>query len=273
MSNETVLITGCSSGIGRATAEAFLDDEWTVWATARDADDVAALADAGARTAELDVTHPAQCRQVVERVVDAEGRLDCLVNNAGYAQMGAVEDVPTRRVNAQFDVNVYGPHRLIRAALPHMRERGEGTVVNVSSVAGRVSTPGMGVYSASKYALEALSDALRGELEPHGVDVALVEPGPVETNFDARAAESLEPVDASGAYGRVYSFLEDYDAVSGMGVSQPEDVAAVVLEAASTTDPDPRYPVGSMGAFGSLARYLPDRIRDRIVDLLYGLAG
>lgn len=273
MSNETVLITGCSSGIGRACAEAFLEEEWTVYATARDADDVAALADAGCETAELDVTKPGQCASVVESVVDSEGRLDCLVNNAGYGQAGAVEDVTTRRMNEQFDVNLYGPHRLIRAALPHMREREEGTIINVSSVAGRVSTPGMGVYSASKFALEALSDALRGEVEPHGIDVALVEPGPVDTGFDDRVAAELEPVEASGAYDRVYAFFEDYESVSGgFAQSQPEDVAAVVLEAASTTDPEARYPVGQVARLMTLARYVPDRIRDRVVDVLYGLA-
>ncbi|GAA0292395.1 SDR family oxidoreductase [Halarchaeum salinum] len=273
MTDETVLITGCSSGIGRATAEAFLDEEWTVWATARDESDLAALREAGARTAELDVTKPAQCQQVVEELVAAEGRLDCLVNNAGYGQMGAVEDVPTRRVHKQFDVNVYGPHRLFRAVLPHMREREAGTIVNVSSVVGRLSTPGQGVYAASKFALEALSDALRGEVEPYGIDVALVEPGPVDTGFGARVSEELEPVDASGAYDRVYRFLEGFDTVSdGFATSQPEDVAATILEAASTTQPDARYPVGSAARAMSLARYLPDRLRDRVVNTLYDLA-
>jgi len=273
MTQETVLITGCSSGIGRATAQAFLDEEWTVYATARDRSDVSDLRDAGCETAALDVTKPAQCRDVVEEVVDAEGRLDCLVNNAGYGQAGAVEDVTPRRVNRQFDVNLYGPHRLIRAALPHMRERGEGTIVNLSSVSGLLSTPGMGVYSASKFALEALSDALRGEVAPFGIDVVLVEPGPVDTDFADRVAAELEPVEATGEYERVYRFFEDFDAVSGGFVqSDPADVAAVVLEAASTTDPDPRYPVGRAAWAMSLARYLPDRLGDAVVDFLYGLA-
>ncbi|MBP2251499.1 NAD(P)-dependent dehydrogenase (short-subunit alcohol dehydrogenase family) [Halarchaeum solikamskense] len=273
MTDETVLITGCSSGIGRATAEAFLAAEWTVWATARDESDLAALREAGARTAELDVTKPAQCQEVVEELVAAERRLDCLVNNAGYGQMGAVEDVPTRRVHKQFDVNVYGPHRLVRAVLPHMREREAGTIVNVSSVVGRVSTPGQGVYAASKFALEALSDALRGEVEPHGIDVALIEPGPVDTEFGERVSEELEPVGSSGAYDRVYRFLEGFDTVSnGFATSAPEDVAAAVLEAASTTRPAARYPVGPAAKAMSLARYLPDRLRDRVVNALYDLA-
>ncbi|GAD51749.1 probable short chain dehydrogenase/ reductase [Halarchaeum acidiphilum MH1-52-1] len=273
MTEETVLITGCSTGIGRATAVAFLEEEWTVWATARDETDLEALREAGCRVAELDVTKPAQCHDVVEEAIAAEGRLDCLVNNAGYGQMGAVEDVPTRRLHEQFDVNVYGPHRLLRAVLPHMRERGEGTIVNVSSVAGRVAAPGQGVYAASKFALEGLSDALRGEVAPHGIDVALVEPGPVDTGFAARASEELEPVTASDAYDRVYRFFEDFDVVSGgFGASQPEEVAAVIVEAASTTDPEPRYPVGTAARAMALARYLPDRLRDRVTGFLYDLA-
>jgi len=175
---KTVLITGCSSGIGRATALAFLDEEWSVWATARDEDDVADLADEGCRTAELDVTNARDCERVVERVLDTEGRIDCLVNNAGYGQFGPLENVSLEELHAQFDVNVYGPHRLVREALPHMRERGDGTIVNVSSVSGRIATPGNGAYSGSKFALEAMSDALRAEVDDFGVDVVVVEPAP-----------------------------------------------------------------------------------------------
>ena len=144
---KTALITGTSSGIGRATAAAFLRRDWTVYATARNTDDVADLAEAGCETAELDVTSGADVERVVERVIEETGRIDCLVNNAGYAQYGPVEDVPPDVLHDQFDVNVYGPHRLTRAVLPHMRERRTGTVVNVSSVQGRVS--GAGACGAS----------------------------------------------------------------------------------------------------------------------------
>ncbi|MFC7166586.1 SDR family oxidoreductase [Halospeciosus flavus] len=267
MTDRTVLITGCSSGIGRATAHAFLDEEWTVYATARDTDDVEDLADAGAVTESLDVTKPARCRTVVDDLVDEEGRLDCLVNNAGYGQFGTVEDVPTRKLNRQFDVNVYGPHRLIRAALPHMREQEEGTIVNLSSVAGRVSFPGMGTYSASKFALEAMSDALRNEVDQHGIDVALVEPGPVETKFSKRVREEQEEIDETSAYANVYELFRDYHSTGDAGASRPEDVAEVVLEAAVSPNPDPRYPVGTVGKAGVLARFVPDRIRDKIVSL------
>lgn len=257
--DHVALITGCSSGIGAATARLLLDEEWTVVATARDTDDLADLADAGCDTAELDVTKPAQCKNVVEETVEEHGRLDCLVNNAGYAQLGPLEDVPTRELNRQFDVNVYGPHRLIRAVLPHMREREDGTIVNVSSVSGRVATPGMGAYNGSKFALEGMSDALRGEVAEYGIDVALVEPGPVETNFTERAESEIEGLDRSGAYETLYSFFEDASAVNGVGAVAPEAVAKVITEAAVSTNPAPRYPVGRAGKLGVLARFLPSR--------------
>lgn len=263
-----VLVTGCSSGVGEATARLFREEGWTVYATARDEGDLAELAAAGCETATLDVTDPEEPARVVERVVDETGRLDVLVNNAGYGQRGALEDVPTRKVRRQFDVNVLGPHRLLRAALPHMRAAEDGTVVNVSSVAGRVSTPGMGVYAGSKFALEGMSDALRSEVEPHGLDVVLVEPGPVETDFEARATDELADLDRTGAYDEVYRFFEDRDAFGGLGASQPADVARVIHQAASCADPAPRYPVGRLAEVLLWARYLPDGLRDAAYGLV-----
>ncbi|MFB6069781.1 MAG: SDR family oxidoreductase [Halanaeroarchaeum sp.] len=267
----TVLITGCSSGIGRATAEAYLEEGWTVYATARDEDDLDDLAEDGARTRELDVTRPAQCATVVEDLIESEGRLDVLVNNAGYAQFGALEDVPTRELHRQFDVNVYGPHRLLRAALPHMREAERGTVVNVSSVTGRIATPGMGAYAASKFAIEAMSDALRGELDEYDVDVVAVEPGPVDARFDDRAREEVQDLDRSGAYERLYDLYEDYTAVSGVGEVSAREVGDVILEAGVSTDPDPRYVVGPVAEYATIARYVPDRWRDAAYRLLQRL--
>jgi len=214
---ETVLITGCSSGIGRATALAFLEEDWTVYATARDEGDLEALADAGCETAELDVTDDDAVERVVDRVVEERGGIDCLVNNAGYAQMGPIEDVPVEDVHGQFDVNVYGPHRLTRAVLPHMREAEDGTIINVSSTAGRLSFPGGGVYSGSKFALEAMSDALRGEVQPFGIDVVLVEPGPVVTNFQDRVEDEVDGLPRSEAYEDVYEIMDDYEAIGGAG--------------------------------------------------------
>ncbi|MFC4543467.1 SDR family oxidoreductase [Halosolutus amylolyticus] len=269
---QCVLITGCSSGIGRATAEAFLAEDWQVIATARNADDIADLADAGCRTLELDVTDPEQVASVVEEAVDYGGAIDCLVNNAGYAQMGPIEDVSTIDLHRQFDVNVYGPHRLVRAALPHMRAQGEGRIINVSSAIGRVSVPGAGAYAGSKHALEAMSDALRGEVEEFGIDVVLIEPGPVETNFDERADDELPESDRTPAYETLYEIYDDAQLIGGGKggpfASEPEDVAAAILEAGTCPEPPARYPVGPLAQFGVYARFLPARLRDAGYGLL-----
>jgi len=266
MDEETVLITGCSSGIGRATAAFFAEEGWTVYATSRDEDDLAELAEAGCHTAALDVTNAAQIERVVDRVIDEQGHLDCLVNNAGYAQYGPLEDVPASELQKQFDVNVYGPHRLTRAVLPHMREAEDGTIVNVSSVSGRIAMPGTGAYSGSKFALEAMSDALRGEVDGFGVDVVLVEPGPVATEFTERSRDELtDGLDRrEDTYGWLYEMVEDAGIVGGAApwAADPDDVAAVIHEAAEVTDPHARYPVGQAARYMLLSRFLPDGLRD-----------
>jgi len=267
MPDYTVLVTGASSGIGRATAEAFRDEEWTVYATARDPDDLADLAERGCETVELDVTDPEECKAAIETVVEGTGRIDALVNNAGFAQFGAVEDVPPRRLHRQFDVNVYGPHRLCRWALPHMREAERGTVVNVSSFLGRVTIPGTGPYAASKAALESMSDALRAEVDAYDVDVVLIEPGPVSTQFSERASEEVD-FDRTGAYDYIYDTIEDRGALADLGAIPPAEVADTILHAATCSDPQPRYPVGEVAKAGLLARHVPDRWRDRAFGLI-----
>ncbi len=271
MTDETVLITGCSSGIGKATAQYFNDDGWTVYATSRDTDDIDDLADEGCHTAKLDVREAEDIDRVVDRMVEEQnGRIDCLVNNAGYGQYGPVEDVPADKLHRQFDVNLYGPHRLVRAVLPHMRDRDDGTIVNVSTVSGRLAIPGGGVYSASKFALEAMSDALRTEVSDFGVDVVLVEPGPVTTQFSDRMERELnEGTEKRADYDWVYELIEDGSFVAGkspLAVS-PERVAQSIHDAAEVDDPDARYPVGRGAKLVLAARYLPDSIRDRLYRL------
>jgi len=270
---ETVLITGCSSGIGRETARVFLDDGWEVYATARNPADVETLGEAGANIASLDVTDEDDVERVVERIVDEQGRIDCLVNNAGYAQLGPVEDVPIERVEEQFEVNVFGPHRLARAVLPHMRQRQTGTIVNVSSVSGRLAVPGNGVYAGSKFAMEGISDALRPEVGEYGIDVVLVEPGPVETAFPERASEEIEGIERSDAYETLYSILDDTEAVggSGPGATAPREVAETILDAANLTDPAARYPVGQVAKVAMLGRFVPAKLRDRFYRLAISL--
>ncbi len=274
---KSVLITGCSSGIGRATARAFLAEDWLVFATARNVDDIDDLEEAGCETFELDVTDPEQVATAVEETVDVAGAIDCVVNNAGYAQMGPLEDIATVDLHRQFDVNVYGPHRLTRAAVPHMRAQGDGTIVNVSSVIGRISFPGAGAYAGSKHALEAMSDSLRSEVEEFGIDVVVMEPGPVETNFTERANDELPENERSAAYESLYELYDEFELIGGGGsggpfASDPEDVAEAILEAATSPDPPARYPVGPMAQYGLYARYLPDRLRDAVYGLLRKLA-
>ena len=264
-----MLVTGCSSGIGRATAETFLDDGWRVYAAVRDAGDAEDLGAAGATVVELDVTAEGDAVRVVDRIVDEAGGIDCLVNNAGYGQFGPLEDVPTEAVREQFEVNVFGPHRLIRAVLPHMRERGSGTVVNVSSVDDRLPMAGIGAYNGSKFALAGMSAALRQEVSGRGVDVAVVEPGLVATAFYDRALSTLpEAGDRTEAYRRLYRVLEGLDVLGNdvPGVCTPSAVADTVLAAATADSPDPRYQAGPLGKSGVLAaEALPAGVRDRLV--------
>ncbi|OYR48689.1 MULTISPECIES: SDR family oxidoreductase [unclassified Halorubrum] len=283
---KTVLITGCSSGIGRAAAHAFNDEGWTVYATARNPADIETLGEAGCELATLDVTDQSDVDRVVDRILDEEGAIDALINNAGYGQFGPIEDVSTAAVHEQFDVNVYGPHRLTKAVLPAMRRERDGTIVNVSSVAGRVSFPGGGVYSGSKFAVEAMSDALRNEVAEHGIDVVVVEPGPVKTNFSKRAqaeagvgsdggegdgddaggsGASNGDDDRSGAYEEFYALFEDAKLVGGggPGAVEPEVVAGAIYDVASATQPPARVQPGTAARVGVLARFLPDAVLDR----------
>ena len=259
----SVLITGCSSGIGRATATAFRSAGWTVYATARDQSDLADLAAQGCRTATLDVTDQASIDAVVERIIDDTGAIDCLVNNAGVVSIESVEETTTPAFVELFDVNVFGPHRLIRAVVPHMRARRAGRIINVGSVAGRFPVPLEGAYSSSKFALRALSAVLRDELRPFDIPVILIEPPYIQTRQaeqETRAANGR----AQSPYAALYARFErgarkEYEAAPG-----PDVVATAILAAASTTRPRHRYPVGYKAWFQGLLGHLPPRLRYRL---------
>jgi NAD(P)-dependent dehydrogenase (short-subunit alcohol dehydrogenase family) len=250
VSSRAVLITGCSSGIGAATAAHLAGKGWTVYATARRVETLADLEAKGCRTLALDVTDEASRRAAVEAVEAAEGAVGVLVNNAGYSQSGAVESVPDERVRAQFDTNVFGLLGMCRAVLPKMREAGWGKIVNVSSMGGRFTFPGGGIYHASKHAVEALSDALRFEVKGFGVDVIIIEPGIIRTNFGGTAAREIDAGTRDpGPYGEFNQAV----ATSTQGVYEegplsrlggpPEAVARKIEAAITARRPRARYTV------------------------------
>lgn len=243
---------------------AFREADWEVIATARDRDDITDLKDVGCQIAALDVTNDDQIKSVRDTHL-ADGDLTCLVNNAGYAQLGPLEDLSIASVKEQFDVNVFGPHRLIRATLPALRAGDRGRIINLSSVTGRLSLPGIGAYSGSKFALEAMSDALRGEVDSFGIDVVLVEPGPVETSFTTRANSSLDDgTEPSGLYESIYELIEDTQLILDGGplTMTPERVADEILDAGTRANPPARIPIGPIARFVIATRFLPDRWRD-----------
>jgi len=258
------LVTGAGGGIGSTIALALADRGWRVYAT-----DVATPLPERVRdrceTRVLDVTDEAQCRRVVDDVVAEASRLDCLVNNAGYAEAGPVEDVPVDAAREEFDVLVHGPHALARAALPHMRERGHGRVVTVSSVLGLAASPGLGTYAAGKAAVESLHDALRIELRGTGVDVALVEPAWVETAFADSARRRLADRERTPDYAGTYAALDDGWVLDGTPLAvAPETVAETVVRAAESADPKARYPVGRFARFVRWTHWLPEPVVDAI---------
>lgn len=192
--SKAVLITGCSSGIGRACALRLARAGWPVYASARRPETIADLAEAGCRTLALDVTDAASMRAAVAQVERERGAVGVLVNNAGYSQSGPIEQVPLEDVRRQFETNVFGPIALTQLALPRMRAQRWGKIVNVGSMGGRLTFPGGGYYHATKHALEALTDALRFEVRGFGIDAILIEPGLIMTDFGEAAVASMEGI-------------------------------------------------------------------------------
>lgn len=271
--NRTVLITGSGSGIGDAGVRTFAAEGWTVYATDIDADRLAGLGEPGCVTREMDVTNRDSITDVVEDIRDSHGRLDCVVNNAGIAEIGALEDIPIEDIKREFDVNLHGPLRVCQATLPLLREGSGGRIVNVSSVFGRIAVPGTGAYSASKFALEGMSDALRREMVDSPVDVVLVEPAWVQTPFLRRLRENLAARDRSPAYERLYRVYDQTDLLGGWSFAvTPETAAAAVYDAATADDPDPRHLVGSPSRAFEVARMLPAKAADKAVAFFFRFA-
>jgi NAD(P)-dependent dehydrogenase (short-subunit alcohol dehydrogenase family) len=207
--SKAVLITGCSSGIGHATALRLQRAGWTVYASARRPESLAELEAAGSKTLALDVTDDDSMRAAVQRVTRECGAVGVLINNAGYSQSGALETVPLDVARRQFETNVFGLVRLTQLALPGMRAQRWGKIVNVGSMGGRITFPGGGWYHATKHALEAISDALRFEVRKFGIDVILLEPGLIRTDFGEVAAASISDA-ATAAQGTAEDGADPY---------------------------------------------------------------
>jgi NADP-dependent 3-hydroxy acid dehydrogenase YdfG len=267
--SKAVLITGCSSGIGEATARRLAAGGWTVYATARRLEAIEHLKDAGCRTLALDVTDEDSMRAAVAEIEQTEGAVGVLVNNAGYSQGGAIEQVPLEAVRRQFETNVYGPIALIQLVLPGMRSQRWGKIVNIGSMGGRLTFPGAGLYHATKYSLEAISDALRFEVKGFGVDVVLIEPGLIVTEFAATAvskAGEAAPVDGP------YAEFDAKVAALTTGVYEgpmrhlgggPDVVAKAIEKAISRRRAPTRVPVTASARLSILQRRLtPDRVWD-----------
>ncbi|HTK63363.1 MAG TPA: oxidoreductase [Pseudonocardia sp.] len=263
------LVTGASTGIGRAAARALTDAGYDVVGTSRRAAGVAPLD--GVVFVDLDVADDESVARAVDWVIARFGRIDVLVNNAGIGSAGAAEERSPAQDRDVFDVNVFGVLRMTTAVLPHMRARGGGRIINVSSVLGLVPAPYGAVYSASKHAMEGYSESLDHEVRAHGVRVVLVEPGYTRTGFDAGITEPDNPLPAYADQRRV----ADEVLTAGIrGGDDPAVVARVIVKAATDPKPRTRYPAGSLAAQVSVLRRLaPSRLFDRQIRKVNKLAG
>jgi NAD(P)-dependent dehydrogenase (short-subunit alcohol dehydrogenase family) len=267
--SKAVLITGCSSGIGHATAKLLCREGWTVYATARRPETLLDLEQGGCRTLALDVTDEASMTAAVDAVVEAEGAVGVLINNAGYSQSGAVESVAVEHVRRQFETNVFGLLRVCQLVLPGMRNQRWGRIVNLSSMGGRLTFPGGGIYHATKYAVEALSDALRFEVRGFGVEVIVIEPGLIVTNFGETAAGSVGTDE--GPYAQFNRAVAKKTEAAYRGPmaklgAGPEAVAGAIAGALKAERPRPRYPVtASAHVLINQRRLMPDRLWDRVM--------
>jgi NAD(P)-dependent dehydrogenase (short-subunit alcohol dehydrogenase family) len=264
---DTVLVTGASSGMGRDFALRLLAEGKTVYAAARGTDRMADLAEKGAIVLGLDITKDDQITAAVDRIIADHGGVDVLINNAGYGQYGSVEDTPIDKARYQFEVNLFGLARLTQLLIPSMREKRKGLIINVSSMGGKIYTPLGAWYHATKHAIEGWSDCLRFELEPHGIDVVIVEPGLIDTGFaDAMGAQFATP--EGSAYAdlaeKVQRGAKETHAAGRM--SPPSVITDLVLQAIRADRPRPRYAGGAMARPVMFLRWLlPDRMFDRML--------
>jgi NAD(P)-dependent dehydrogenase (short-subunit alcohol dehydrogenase family) len=270
MSQKVALITGASSGIGKEAAIELKNQGFMVYAAARRIDKMQDLAAKGIHPILLDVTDDESMVHCINEILKKEHRIDVLVNNAGYGSYGAVEDVPLEEARRQMEVNVFGLARMIQLVVPSMRKNQFGKIVNVSSMGGKIWTKFGGWYHATKFAVEGLSDCLRLELEPFGIDVIVVEPGGIKTDWGIIAAENLKKVSANGSYSQAANkaavgMIKNY---TGNQLSKPKLIARTIAKAVTVKRPKTRYLVGFMAKpMVFMKNVFGDRAYDRIIKM------
>jgi NAD(P)-dependent dehydrogenase (short-subunit alcohol dehydrogenase family) len=273
MSTRVALVTGGSSGIGEDAAKRLRNADFEVYAVARRVERMAHLEKEGIHVFGMDVTDDESMLSGVERIIDERGRIDVLVNNAGYGSYGAVEDVPLEEARRQFEVNVFGLARMCQLVIPHMRAQQSGRIINISSIGGKFYEPLGAWYHATKFAVEGFSDSLRLELEPFGIDVVIIEPAAIRTEWNEISRNHLRENSAGGAYeematqvARVMERADNNKLIS----TGPEPVGKKIVAAALANTPRVRYPVGRGGRSLLLARrLLPDAAFDYLVKGAY----
>ncbi len=260
MTQRVALVTGASSGIGKTTAELLAKNNYYVFAMARRMDRLELMRSDHIEPIYLDVTDAEAIRASVDHVISTKGRIDVLVNNAGFGQLGAIECVSMEAAHQQFEVNVFGYARFMQAVLPHMREQKSGSIINIASTMGRITIPGFGWYAASKHAVEALSEALRGEVLEFGINVVVIAPGLIKTEFTAKEFELLNTVAHPPIYKKLLAGLHHLLA-GEFKAPNPEIIAKAALHAVRTSMPPIRHALPADSKMAVIARWL---LGDRI---------
>ncbi len=262
-----VLITGASAGIGKSTARFLAQNGFVVYGAARRIDKMKELEAEGISIIPMDVTSDDSMQKGVDRIIAKEGRIDILINNAGFGSYGAVEDVSMQDAKYQLEVNVFGAARLIQLVLPYMRQQHYGKIINISSIGGKMATPFGGWYHASKFAIEGLSDSLRNEVRQFGVDVIVIEPGGIASEWAGIAFDSMRKVSGNTAYkSMVEKMSKRLDGMTEGKNPDPILIARLILKAITTARPKARYSDGYMAKpFLFFRWFLTDRLLDRII--------
>ncbi len=268
-----VLITGCSSGIGRALALEFHRQNFYVYATARKLDAIASLQQPGLNIAQLDVTNQTQINTVIQAILEQVGRIDMIINNAGFAAVGPLVEMPQREIQAQFSTNVFAPLNLIQQVAPIMIRQGSGTIVNIGSVSGILVTPFAGAYCASKASLHAISEALRVELSPFNIQVVLVQTGAIESNIGHAATDRLtQTLTANSHYQAIMHKIRERAVSSQKNATATEDYARQLVAQLSRKNIAAWIVLGHHSRwFTVLRRWLPQKLRDQILSTKFGL--